>query len=263
LTPKIALIGGSGIYELKNLQQAREEKLNTPFGEIIFYSGKWGGKDIIFLPRHGKDHKIPPNKINYRGNIYALKFIGIERILSTSATGSLNPQIKVGSFVIIDQFIDFTKDRPPALFTEGDVIHIDMSEPYCPELRNILISVSDELRFSFYPKGTYICTEGPRFETPAEIKAFKVMGADLVGMTNVPEVVFAREAGICYASVAIVTNMAAGIKGGNLTSTEVSQKMKEAAQEITELFLNAIKEIPNKRGCVCGSVLKDSKMKPL
>ncbi|MDO8885376.1 S-methyl-5'-thioadenosine phosphorylase [Candidatus Oleimmundimicrobium sp.] len=260
MSSKIGIIGGSGIYEVKELQKKKEEKIKTPYGEILVSHAKWGDSDLFFLPRHGKNHKIPPHKVNYRGNIYALKLCGVDRILSTSASGSLNKKIKPGEVVFINQFIDFTKSRPSTFFDEGDVFHVDMSEPYCPELHNLFIKVASELDMKFHPEGTYLCTEGPRFETPAEIKAFKIMGADVVGMTNVPEVILSREAEICYASVAVVTNMAAGIEQNKLTSDEVSQAMQEMSQSVIELILKVIKEIPARRNCACRNALKGSKM---
>ncbi len=263
MSVKVGIIGGSGVYEIKELHQKREEKIETPYGEVFVSNAKWNGKDIVFLPRHGKNHKVAPHKINYRGNIYALKYCGVERILSTSASGSLNQRMKPGELVFIDQFIDFTKNRPSTFFDNDEIFHVDMSEPYCSELHNLLVSTANKLDLKFHAKGTYLCTEGPRFETSAEIRAFGIMGADIVGMTNVPEVVLAREAEICYASVVVVTNMAAGVKQDMLTSGEVSQKMQEMSQKVTELILDVIEEIPARKDCACLNALKDSKMELL
>lgn len=260
---KVAIIGGSGIYKLKAFKEVKEEYVKTPYGEVLIFRGRWNKKEIIFLPRHGKNHRIPPHKINYRGNIFALKSQGVKRILATSASGSLNQQMKPGDLVIINQFIDFTKNRPSTFFEENDVYHVDMTEPYCSELSNIFTLAADKMGLKFHSKGTYLCAEGPRFETKAEIKAYGLLGADIIGMTNVPEVVLAREAEICYSSVAVVTNMAAGIKEGCLTSTEVSKKMREMSRNVTKLFLTVVNEIPEKRSCCCGNALRDSKMKSL
>ncbi len=219
--PRIAIIGGSGVYDPALLTNIREETVKTPYGSVRVKIGEYNGEEIAFLARHGEGHSVPPHKINYRANIWALYELGVERILSTSAVGSLNLDMKPGGdFVILDQLMDFTKTRHYT-FYDGEesphdrkfVAHVDFTEPYCPRAEES----PDERRQG---AGLYIpppreltpAWKGPRFETRAEIRALKILGgADVVGMTQCPEAALARELEMCYASVAIVTNYAAGI----------------------------------------------------
>ena len=192
---------------------------------------------MVFLPRHGTGHSVPPHRINYQANIWGMRALGVEAIIATAAVGSLNPEMRPGDFVFVDQFIDFTKNRRQTFFDgrENGVAHLDFTEPYCPALRKTMAAAAGELRarpgaeFAFHEKGVYICTEGPRFETPAEIRAYALLGADVVGMTSYPEVALAREAGICYATIAMVTNLAAGMAGGRLTHEEVLEVMAKTS----------------------------------
>ena len=267
MSSKIAIIGGTGICDPSLLTNVRDELLRTPYGAARFFAGSWDDQEVVFLPRHGstkarqdKKHYIPPHKINYRANIWALKKLKIERVIGTSATGSLNLEMKPGSIALLTQFVDFTKSRPATFYEEGAVCHVDMTEPYCPEIRNALwVSTQEETDLCF-PSATYICTEGPRFETPAEIKAYKMLGGDLVGMTNVPEVVLARELEICYASIAIVTNFAAGIAEEKLTATEVEDMIKNMMPKLTSILKKSISRIPTTRNCLCKDALKDAQV---
>lgn len=203
------------------------------------------GKTVIFVARHGKDHTIPPHKINYRANIWGLKKLGVTFIISTTAVGSLNENFKPGHFVLTDQFLDFTKNRITTFYEGGDrpVAHLDVTNPYCPELRDILQKVGTEQGLSVHNGGTYVCTEGPRFETPAEIKMFHMLGGDTVGMTNVPEVNLANEAEMAYATISMITNYAAGISESALTHSEVVEMMGDMAAQLKALILGAIDEI--------------------
>ncbi|WP_054839868.1 S-methyl-5'-thioadenosine phosphorylase [Thermococcus sp. JCM 11816] len=266
--PRIAIIGGSGVYDPPALlTNIREETVETPYGTVKVKIGEYNGEEIVFLARHGEGHSVPPHKINYRANIWALYELGVERILSTSAVGSLNLDMKPGDFVILDQLIDFTKTRHYT-FYDGEespphdrkfVAHVDFTEPYCPELRKALMNAARGLGFTYHPPtGTYACMEGPRFETRAEIRALKILGADVVGMTQCPEAALARELEMCYASVAIVTNYAAGISPPNkLTHTEVVELMAQKSNEIKLLLMKAIEYIPKERRCPpCKDALK-------
>lgn len=267
MNPKVAIIGGTGICNPSLLTNVEERVTKTPYGIAHFYLGIWGCREVVFLPRHGatkaeldKQHYVPPHLINYRANMWVLKSLEVERIIATSATGSLNSAMKPGSFAILTQFIDFTKSRPSTFFEEGQVCHVDMTEPYCPEIRHALFASSKEEDISCAPSATYLGTEGPRFETPAEIRAYRTLGADLVGMTNVPEVVLARELEICYASIAIVTNMAAGIAQGKLTAKEVEDMMKAMLPKLTSILRRTLEAIPQTRNCSCKNALKDCQM---
>jgi len=248
----IGIIGGSGIYRFFETEQERIVK--TRYGEVKINTMSYKGKEIVFLARHGEKHTVPPHKINYRANIIALKSIGVERIIATTAVGSMNSEFKPKSLVLLKQFIDFTKKREYTLY-DDKVVHIDLSEPYCPELREIVKKTAGEEKITLH-EGVYICTEGPRFETPAEINMFRKIGGDVVSMTNVPEVIFAREAEICYCTIAMVTNMAAGITKKKLTHTEVKEIMNGNIEKVRRLILKSIEKIPKERKCQCKNALE-------
>ncbi|HYH01752.1 MAG TPA: S-methyl-5'-thioinosine phosphorylase, partial [Bacillota bacterium] len=216
---ELAIIGGSGFYEPGLFSDIREELVQTPYGEVVFTIGKLGETELAFLPRHGKEHSVLPHQLNYRANIRGLQELGIKRVITTTAVGSMNERFAPGSLVLIDQFLDFTKQRAMTFFDSGDVhrAHIDMTEPFCTEIRSSLMSAAKKCGITVFDGGCYVCTEGPRFETPAEIRAFKILGGDVAGMTAVPEVILARELGICYANISIITNWAAGINSQSLS----------------------------------------------
>ena len=255
----IAIIGGTGLYDPRILSHVREETLTTPFGAVSYMVGDYSGREVAFIPRHGSDHSIPPHLINYRANIWAMKKIGVTSIISTTAVGSLNAEMGPGAFVLADQFIDFTKNRVSTFYEGGDrgVVHVDMTEPYCPVLRKILLQAAQNLHMPVHAAGVYVCTEGPRFETPAEIKAFGTLGGDLVGMTNVPEVVLAREAEMCYVTVSMVTNFAAGISPQPLTHREVLETMHANVENIKRLAMAAIGAIDPDADCACRHALAE------
>ena len=210
---KIAIIGGTGIYSPETLQCFEEKVIQTPYGAALCNIGTMCGNQVIFITRHGVGHKTAPHKVNYRANIWALKSLGTEEIFATTAVGSLNPDMEPGHFVVCDQVLDFTKSRINTFYDnpERGVAHVDFTNPYCPRLRDKVINCLYKTDIIFHKKGCYVCTEGPRFETAAEIKMFAMLGGDLVGMTNMPESLLAREAEMCYTNCSIVTNMAAGI----------------------------------------------------
>lgn len=255
-TVKYAIIGGTGVYDPNLLDDVGEESVRTPYGLVTLDSGVLDGVRVAFLARHGKGHSIPPHKINYRANIYALKALGVERILATAAVGSLNKEMQPGHFVVLDQFLDLTKYREHTFFDGGinGVVHTDVTHPYCPELREALIRTGRTLDLAIHAEGVYVCTEGPRFETAAEIRAYRTLGGDVVGMTNVPESVLAREAGMCYAAMATVTNMAAGLSQGPLTHDEVTEIMDANTDNVRRLALETIRSLTQKRECACSDV---------
>lgn len=249
----VAIIGGTGLYDPAMLQGAQARTVRTPYGTATFHVGRVGAREVAFLPRHGQSHAIPPHRVNYRANIWALADLGVRRCLASAACGSLRPELAPGTLVLCDQFLDWTRGRAGTFFDGGDtgVRHVDMTEPYCPELRAQLILAAGRLGLGLAPGATYVCTEGPRFETPAEIRAYAFLGGDLVGMTGVPEVVLAREAGICYASVAIATNYAAGLAGRPLSHAEVVEAMARATDGIRRLMLEAIGQLDEASCGVC------------
>ncbi len=250
---KIAIIGGSGVYENAYLEEAREVIVETEYGEALLYHGRYKGREIYFLARHGPRHGVPSHLINYRANIAALKELSIAAVIATAAVGSLRREMPPGSRVIIDQFIDFTKSRPSTFYGKGGggVVHVDMTVPYCPEIRRAILRAGERLEDQPIDGGCYVCTEGPRFETPAEIKMFAHWGCDLVGMTNVPEVVLAREAGLCYATIALVSNFAAGISAELLSHQEVLEEMARGKEPLDRLLMEAAAEIEVSRSCSC------------
>lgn len=250
---KIGIIGGTGVYDPAMLENPREETVETAYGAVTVSIGSYRGKELAFLPRHGREHSIPPHLVNYRANIRALKKLGVKTVLATAAVGSLNPLMKPGEIVFVDQFLDFTKSRVQTFYEGGSdgVVHVDMTEPYCPEVREVLFRAGRALRLPVHNGGTYACTEGPRFETPAEINMLRQLGGDLVGMTGVPEVVLAREAEMCYATIAVVTNFAAGISPSRLSHEEVVAMMAENAANLRSLILQAVAWLDEERTCAC------------
>lgn len=256
---EIAIIGGTGIYDPRILSNIREENISTPYGHVQYKVGQYLNQEIAFIPRHGSKHSIPPHLINYRANIWAMKKIGVKNILATTAVGSLNRDMKPGDFVLINQFLDFTKTRVHTFYEGGErgVVHVDVTEPYCPKLRTTLTEAAKEAGINIHTNGTYVCTEGPRFETPAEIVMFSRLGGDVVGMTNVPEVVLAREAEMCYATVSMVTNYAAGISSQVLTHGEVVDTMRLNTENIKQLIMQAISLINENKECTCQHSLSE------
>ena len=259
---KIGIIGGSGVYNLEVLAKVEEVRVETPYGMIRPLVGEAEGYEVFFLPRHGGEHSVPPHRINYPANIWGMRALGVDAIIATAAVGSLNPEMRPGDFVLIDQFIDFTKNRRHTFFDGGEygVAHVDFTEPYCPALRKTLAAAAAELAaptdagFTLHEKGVFVCTEGHRFETPAEIKAYSLLGGDVVGMTSCPEVVLAREAGICYATIAMVTNLAAGIAGEILTHEEVLEVMARNTSKVRALLqktLQKLEEAYTPEACDC------------
>ena len=204
----LGIIGGSGLYQMDGLKNVSEKSVNTPFGnpsdKLVF--GEINGRKLVFLPRHGKGHKILPSEINYAANIYALKVSGVKKVISVSAVGSLKKEIKPGDMVIVDQFFDFTKNRKSTFFGNGLVAHVSMAEPVCPYLRKIVVDSCKSLDIPYHKGGSYLCIEGPQFSTKAESLFYKNNGFDVIGMTNATESKLAREAELCYATIAMATD---------------------------------------------------------
>jgi 5'-methylthioadenosine phosphorylase len=255
----IAIIGGTGVYDPNILANVRQDEIMTPYGLISYKVGDFEGRSIAFIPRHGSKHSIAPHLINYQANIWAMKKIGVKIILATAAVGSLNLDMKLGDFVLVDQFLDFTRNRKNTFYEGGrkGVVHVDLTSPYCSTLRANLLQVAQNIGISIHNYGTYVCTEGPRFETPAEINMFAKLGGHLVGMTNVPEVVLAREAEMCYATIAMVTNYAAGISPNPLTYGEVIKIMNANTDNLKKLLMKTINSIDLEGDCSCQHALAE------
>ena len=205
---ELAFIGGSGLYKIPNLKKIKWKIVKSSFGKPSWKvcTGTLNGKSIAFLPRHGINHNISPSEINYRANIECLKKLGVQNIISLSAVGSLREDYKPGDFVVVDQFIDNTYLRKKTFFDDDCISHVSMSSPVCENLRKISLSNLKKLKLSFHSNGTYICIEGPQFSSLAESNLFRSWGCDVIGMTNMPEAKLAREAGICYAAISMVTD---------------------------------------------------------
>ncbi len=250
---KIGIIGGTGFYEAGLLEAEKDLTRSTRYGAASLKTGFYRGREVVFLTRHGAGHSIPPHLVNYRANIWALKEIGVEKVIATAAVGSLQKDLIPGDIVIVDQFLDFTKCRAQTFF-EGNgtgVLHVDVTDPYCPGLREEIRQAAGRIQARLHNGGTYVCTEGPRYETPAEIRMFQSLGGDVVGMTSVPEVVLAREAGICYAVIATVTNYAAGISSKPLSHQEVVAAMDKAGGMLRSLILSVLEHSVADRTCTC------------
>jgi 5'-methylthioadenosine phosphorylase len=247
----IGIIGGTGVYEIVTMGDEIDKKvLKTPYGnspEVSLF--KLHGEEVAFMPRHTKGHSKPPHMVNYRANVYAMKKLGVDRIIATNAVGSLKRNVKPGDFVVPHDFIDFTKLRN-GTFYDDRTVHIDVTEPYCSELRKMICSSGDVVE-----GGVYVCTEGPRFETPSEIHMFQMLGGTVVGMTGIPEAVLARELEMCYASICTVSNFAASISPNNLTINEVFEIMDRKKHDLVMLMDTTISKMVDERGCQCMGAL--------
>ena len=258
---KIGIIGGSGLYKMEGMTEVEEVKITTPFGEpsdaIIL--GNVEGARVAFLPRHGKGHRISPSELPAKANIYALKSLGVERIISVNAVGSLKEEIKPPNLVIPDQLIDRTQSRDSTFFTNGIVAHIAFAEPFCPVLSQFLFEAATKAGTKVHKGGIHLAMEGPQFSTKAESQLYRSWGADIVSMTLLPEAKLAREAEICYATLAMVTDLDCWHPDYESVTTEMIfsnlQKCVDAAKKILRL---TIPSIPQKRDCVCATALKDA-----
>jgi len=259
LSAAIGLIGGSGLYALSGLANAREVRMSTPFGDPSdsFFVGTVGEKSVAFLARHGRDHRLLPGEINYRANIYAMKVMGVERILSASAVGSMKEAIRPRDVVVPDQFIDRTRNRLSTFFGGGIAAHVAFADPICPETRRVLYESAIGAGATAHDGGTYVCMEGPAFSTRAESHLYRSWGVDVIGMTNLTEAKLAREAEICYATLALVTDYdcwheeeADVSVTGVLENLRANATMAAAALRATVLALPA-----GRTACGCGDAL--------
>ncbi len=249
-----ALITGTGFEALQSLlpqQGMQVETVRTRYGKATVLRTTFQGKPVIILPRHGLQHEVPPHRINHRANLKALHQLGVTAVLGILAVGSLSAHVPPGTVVVLDQFLDFTRGRIPTFFHGGrtGVVHTTMTEPYCPALRERFAALAAARRLPFVPRGTYVCTSGPRLETAAEIRMFRQLGGDVVGMTGVPEVCLARELGLHYAGVAYSVNWAAGIQPGD-TITFLGRELEELKRALLWLCLEALCTAPLDR-CAC------------
>lgn len=257
---KVAIIGGTGIYDPGLFGEGGEKDVKTPYGTVRdVILGVLKEREVVFLPRHGRGHALPPHKVNYRANIYALKTLGVSRIISTNSVGGITSAFKPGELAVPHDFIDFTKSRVGTYY-EDEVVHIDVSEPYCREVRKALIGAAKKVG-EVHDSAVYACTEGPRFETPAEIRMMRSMGCDIIGMTGVPEVTLARELEMCYASICTVTNYAVGISKRKLTSTEVVEMMVDNKKRVRRVLTQVVLGLSEERKCGCREALEGARVK--
>ncbi len=253
--PLGAIIGGSGVYALGE-GEYDERVLATAYGHVTLYVGRGESAGIVFLPRHGREHSLPPHRVNYRANLKALASLGVQRVLATAAVGALNERVAPGKLVLIDQFIDLTKGRPQTFYEGGasGVAHVDVTEPYCPSLRAALAAAAARRSLACVEGATYACTEGPRFETAAEVRLLAAWGADVVGMTGIPEAPLARELGLCYASVAIPMNWGAGLAENGLDLTQSTRYLEEGTRAAARICLDVLRA-ENVAPCSCRASL--------
>ncbi|MFQ3574446.1 MAG: S-methyl-5'-thioadenosine phosphorylase [Thermodesulfovibrionales bacterium] len=257
----IGLIGGSGIYSLGLINKSNEIKIQTPYGNpsSLYLSIELGDKRVFFLNRHGLNHTIPPHKVNYRANIWGFKNLGVKKIISINAVGGINTNLNPGNIVLLDQIIDMTFGMRASTFFDGpEVAHVDFTEPFCSALREKIKASAKEINIEIIDGGVYVCVNGPRLETSAEIKFFAQIGASVVGMTLMPEASLSREAEMCFASIAIVTNMAAGISQNRLTVNEVIETMRLSNEQINKLLTHIINAPDLNKDCICNHALKDA-----
>ena len=268
---RIGIIGGSGLYKIDGIKKVKRISLKTPFGTPSgkLTLGNLAGKDVVFLPRHDLGHRIPPGMINYRANIFAMKKLGVERIISVAACGSLKEELRPLDFVVVDQFVDRTNSaRKMSFFEKGIVAHIEFSHPLCPSLSKAIYAQGKNLGMNIHPKGTYLNMEGPAFSTLAESNLYRSWGMDIIGMTNMAEAKLCREAEICYATLAAVTDYDCWHpQHASVTIEMVIANLCKNIENAKQILTAVIKNIPQENDCACRDALKyaivtDKKMIP-
>ncbi|MFQ6013340.1 MAG: S-methyl-5'-thioadenosine phosphorylase [Thermoplasmata archaeon] len=256
----IGIIGGTGVYDASQVGDIRSVKVSTPYGapSAPIDLGDFLGTPIAFLPRHGKGHTIPPHAINYRANVWALHHLGVRRIVSPSAVGSLKEEYKPGDFVFPDQFIDHTKTRDYTFYDGGRTVHVSLADPFCPVLRDHFVGHAQALALSVHDKGTYVCIEGPRFSTRAESRMFRQF-AEIIGMTACPEAQLAREMEICYLGIATVTDYDVWADKP-VDVPEILKTLAENEDSLQSLLAKAVPTIPEERACLCARALEGAEV---
>lgn len=261
----IGVIGGSGLYAMDGLTQIKAVKVTTPFGRPSddYLVGTLHGRRVAFLPRHGRGHRILPTDINYRANLFGMKKLGVERIISVSAVGSMKEEIRPGDIVVPDQFYDHTKHRRSTFFGNGVVAHVGMAEPVCGDLCAVLIEAGVKVGATVHKGGTYLCMEGPQFSTRAESLTYRQWNADVIGMTNATEAKLAREAEICYSTIALATDYDCWHHSEEAVTVEaVLAVMKKNIETSKSMIREAVRMLPESRDCACGDALRNTIMTP-
>jgi 5'-methylthioadenosine phosphorylase len=258
MKPTIGIIGGSGLYSMPGFEAQEELTIDTPWGKPSdpYVAGKLGSKEVAFLARHGRGHRISPSELNFRANIYGFKSLGVERIISLSAVGSLSENHPPLTFVIPDQFFDRTRGRASTFFGEGLVAHISFADPVCPQLSETVRKACVEVGVDVTKGGTYLCMEGPAFSTKAESNVYRSWGMDVIGMTNLQEAKLAREAEICYVTVAMVTDYDCWHEEHDaVTVTDILANLSKNADNACKVVAATVASMPAARECKCGSAL--------
>jgi 5'-methylthioadenosine phosphorylase len=258
LKAEIGIIGGSGLYSMPGFETQEEATIETPFGwpSDNYVIGTLAGRQVAFLARHGRGHRISPSELNFRANIYGMKSLGVERIISLSAVGSLKEKHRPLDFVVPDQFFDRTRGRVSTFFGEGLVAHISFADPVCPELSEVVTAAGRAVDVNIKQGGTYLCMEGPAFSTKAESNVYRSWGMDVIGMTNLQEAKLAREAEICYVTVAMVTDYDCWHPHHDaVTVNDIIANLMKNAENACKLVAEAVARTPAGRGCQCGSAL--------
>ena len=256
---EVGIIGGSGLYSLLEGAEQQEVRLTTPFGDPsdAYFVGRLQGRQVAFLARHGRGHRISPSEINFRANIYGMKMLGVERIISLSAVGSMKEEHAPLDFVIPDQFFDRTRGRISTFFSGGIVAHISFADPVCPQLAEVVHHSALEVGINSKPKGTYLCMEGPAFSTRAESNVYRSWGMDVIGMTNLQEAKLAREAEICYVTAAMVTDYDCWHEEHDaVTVDQIITTLTKNVENARKLVQHVVAALPDARACKCGSALK-------
>jgi 5'-methylthioadenosine phosphorylase len=257
----IGVIGGSGLYQMSELEGVRSVEVKTPFGKPSdrLIRGRLGQVELVFLPRHGKGHRWLPSEINFRANIFALKKLGVERIISVSAVGSLREEIAPGHLVVPNQFIDRTTRRPSTFFGRGLVAHVSFADPFCKELSSMLVDAARAEGAQVHAAGTYVCMEGPQFSTRAESYLYRSWGAHVIGMTNLQEAKLAREAEICFGTLALATDYDCWNEAaGDVEIDHVLTVLKHNVELAQRTIRHAVVQLSAGRSCTCASALKDA-----
>ena len=255
---EIGIIGGSGLYHIPGFEEREEATIQTPFGPPSdnYALGTLGGRRVAFLARHGRGHRISPSELNFRANIYGMKSLGVERIISLSAVGSLKEEHRPLDFVLPDQFFDRTRGRVSTFFGEGLVAHISFADPVCPQLTGVVGGACREAGVNVKQGGTYLCMEGPAFSTKAESNVYRSWGMDVIGMTNLQEAKLAREAEICYVTVAMVTDYDCWHADHDaVTVQDIIANLQQNAENACKVVAGAVAAMPKTRTCKCGSAL--------
>ena len=263
--PSVGIIGGSGLYDIEGMEQIREIRVRTPFGRPsdAVMTGTLGGISVAFLSRHGRGHRVNPTAINYRANLYALKSLGVQRVISVSAVGSMKEAIRPGDVVLPDQFIDMTKRRASSFFDEGLVAHVAFADPICRSLSESLAQAAEAVGATMHRGGTYVCIEGPQFSTKAESRLYRTWGVDVIGMTNMPEAKLAREAELCYATMALATDYDCWHETEECVTVDaILATLHRNVTLAKQLLRKVIPDLGGASPCACNQALRDAIVTP-